>query len=70
MAELVDREKETARLTKEKLACEKEIAFVAGKLANESFVAKAPAAVVDNERAKLAKAKERLEKIEESLAKL
>ncbi len=70
MAELVDREKETARLTKEKLACEKEISFVAGKLANESFVAKAPAAVVDNERAKLARAKERLEKIEESLAKL
>jgi valyl-tRNA synthetase len=40
---------------------EKEIGRVRGKLANEGFVAKAPAAVVDGERAKLARLENELE---------
>lgn len=68
MAELVDREKELARLAKEKAACEKDIAMLSGKLSNEGFVAKAPANVVEAERAKLEKRREHLAKIEESIA--
>lgn len=68
MAELVDREKELARLAKEKAACEKDIAMLSGKLSNEGFVAKAPASVVEAERAKLEKRREHLAKIEESIA--
>ena len=68
MDELVDPEKELARLGREKAACEKDIAALSSKLDNPGFVAKAPAQVVDGERAKLAKARERLAKIEESIA--
>ncbi|MBE6760543.1 MAG: valine--tRNA ligase, partial [Ruminococcaceae bacterium] len=57
--ELVDKEKERARLTNELGKVEKEIAALSGKLSNKNFVDKAPAAVVDAERAKLAKAEER-----------
>ncbi len=70
MDELIDREKELARLEKELASCEKEIASTEGKLANESFVAKAPAKVVEGERQKLAAANERLSKIRESIAAL
>ncbi|MEY8358362.1 valine--tRNA ligase [Anaerotruncus colihominis] len=68
MDELVDREKELARLGREKAACEKDIAALSSKLDNPGFIAKAPAQVVDGERAKLAKARERLAKVEESIA--
>ncbi|MEF9853892.1 MAG: hypothetical protein RR787_07930 [Hydrogenoanaerobacterium sp.] len=40
----------------------------AGKLSNEGFLAKAPAAVVDGEKAKLQKLRERLQKICDSMA--
>ena len=69
-ADLLDIEKETARLNKERAACEKEIAAVSGRLSNEGFVAKAPAKVIESERQKLARATERLAKIDESLAAL
>lgn len=68
LAQLVDREKEIARLTKEKQACEKDIAVISGKLNNQGFLAKAPEKVVAGEKEKLAKAQELLAKIEESLA--
>ncbi|WP_343252352.1 valine--tRNA ligase [Ligaoa zhengdingensis] len=68
MDELIDKEKELARLEKEKAGCEKEIKSFEGKLANENFVAKAPAHVVEAERAKLQKLRERYEKILESIA--
>ncbi len=68
--ELVDKDKERARLQKEKASCEKELAIISGKLSNEGFLAKAPAAVVEGEKAKLAKVREKLELIENSLAKL
>ena len=65
---LVDRDKEIARLTKEKQACEKDISFLEGKLNNPGFVSKAPEKVVNDQKAKLEKAKELLSKIESSLA--
>ena len=46
---------------------EKEIGIVRAKLSNEKFVAKAPENVVAQERDKLAKAEERLQKILESI---
>ncbi len=70
MMELIDREKELSRLQKEKAACEKEIASAAAKLANEGFVNKAPAAVVQKIRDTHAAALAKMEKIEQSLADL
>ena len=70
LGELVDTEKELARLEKEKKAVEKDLAFLNGKLNNEGFLAKAPAQQIENERAKLAKAQEKMAKIEESIAAL
>ncbi|MBE5040216.1 valine--tRNA ligase [Ructibacterium gallinarum] len=68
--ELVDKEKETARLNKEKTRLENEIKRVEGKLNNKGFTEKAPAAVVEEERKKGEKYKAMLETVMESLAKL
>jgi len=70
MDELVDKEKERARLEKEKAACEKDFAMISGKLSNQGFLAKAPQAVVDGEKAKLEKIKEKMKLIEEGLKNL
>lgn len=70
MGELVDKEKELARLEKERKAAEKDIEFLSKKLNNEGFLAKAPAQQIENERAKLAKAEEKLAKINASVAGL
>ena len=70
MGELVDKEKELARLEKEKKAAQKDIDFLSGKLNNQGFLAKAPAAQIENERAKLAKAEEKMAKINESIKSL
>ena len=70
MSDLVDTEKERARLEGELKKLTDEIDRVNKKLANESFVAKAPAAVVDAERMKLAKYTENLEGVRSALEKL
>ncbi len=70
MGELIDFEKERARLEKEKAKVEDDIAFVMKKLDNPGFVAKAPEKVVAAERDKVAKYQELLEKIEASLSAL
>ncbi len=70
LADLVDTEKERARLEGELKKLTDEIERVEKKLANESFVAKAPAAVIDAERTKLAKYQENLEGVKTALAKL
>ncbi len=70
MEELIDREKELARLNKEKASCEKDIEFIGKKLDNPGFLAKAPANLVETERERLKIAQERLEKINESIAAL
>ena len=70
MDELVDFKAELERLQKEKAGVLKEIAFVSGKLNNEKFVAKAPEALVNEQREKLAKYNEKLSMLEESIAKI
>ena len=65
--QLVDKEKELARLDKEKKAVQKDIDFSQGKLNNQGFLAKAPQQQVEAEKAKLAKALEKMAKIEESI---
>ena len=70
LADLVDTEKEIARLEGEQKKLNGEIERLEKKLSNEGFVAKAPAAVVDAERAKLAKYRENLEGVLTALAKL
>ena len=70
LGDLVDLDKERARLAKEKEACEKEIEFISKKLSNENFVSKAPTAVVDQQRQKLEAAKKKLAGVEESLKQL
>ena len=57
LAGLVDVEAERQRLTREIEKLDKEIARLSGKLSNDSFIAKAPADVVEREQAKLADAK-------------
>ena len=70
MDELIDTEKEKARLTKEKERLESEIERVEKKLANEGFVAKAPAKLIEEEKAKGLKYKEMYDKVIEALSKL
>ena len=70
LADLVDTEKEIARLEAEKKKLLGEIERIDKKLANEGFVAKAPAAVVDAERAKLAKYRENLDGVVSALEKM
>ena len=67
MDELVDKEKELARLNKEKAAVQKDIDFSSGKLNNQGFISKAPAQQVEAEKAKLARAQEKMAKIEQSI---
>ena len=60
---LVDVEKEKASLLKEKENLEKFIAGIETKLGNAQFVERAPAALIEEQRAKLSEAKEKVEKI-------
>ena len=70
MGELVDLEAEKARLNKELAAVEKDLAFVNGKLSNENFAAKAPAAVVEAQREQKTRYEEKIAMLKESIAKL
>ena len=70
LAEVIDFEKERARLNAEFAKNENEISRLEKKLSNEGFVAKAPAAVIEGERAKLKKYLEIRASLNESLAKL
>ncbi len=67
MDELVDKEKELARLNKEKEKVQKDIDFLSNKLNNQGFLAKAPEKLIEAEKAKLAKAQEKMDKIMQSI---
>lgn len=54
MAGLIDKEAELARIAKALEKIEKDYQRTAGKLSNENFISKAPAAVLEKEKAKLA----------------
>ena len=70
MSDIIDFEKEKARLQGEQKKLIGEIERIEKKLANEGFVSKAPAAVIDGERAKLAKYRENLDGVLSALSKL
>ena len=70
MAELVDLEKERARIEKELEKARAQLEAQNKKLANEAFVSRAPEAVVNAERERAEKAKALIANLEESLAKL
>ena len=70
LAEVIDFEKERARLTAEMKKNDGEIERIEKKLANEGFVAKAPAAVIEGEKAKLKKYLEVKESLTIALNKL
>ncbi|MGM9661984.1 MAG: valine--tRNA ligase [Oscillospiraceae bacterium] len=68
LSELVDFEKEMERIAREKANAEKQLASIAAKLSNESFVSKAPEHVVNAEREKEKRLRELVAKLEESAA--
>ena len=69
LGELVDFEKEIARLNKEKEKVLKDLEFIDKKLNNENFVAKAPKAVVDGQREAAQKLRDKIAMIDESIEK-
>ena len=70
LAELVDFEKELARIAKEKENCLKQIALFESKLSNEAFVSRAPEKVVNDQKEKLAKNQALLAQLIESEKRL
>ncbi len=70
MAELVDLEKERARIGKELANAEKQLQAQIGKLSNQNFVTRAPEAVVNAEREKKAKLEALIENLKLSLENL
>ena len=70
MMELIDREKELARLNKELAKAEKEIAMFQKQLDNPRFVEKAPAALVAETRSKLAAAQDKQKNVLQSIQAL
>ena len=70
LADVVDMDKERDRLNKEKDRLISEIERIEKKLSNEGFVSKAPAAVIDGEKAKLVKYRDMLTATETALEKM
>ena len=66
----IDVAAEKARMGKELARLEGEIVKAHGKLSNESFVARAPAAVIDQERKRLADFEATVAKVKDQLARL
>jgi len=67
---VVDKDAERSRLGKEKTKVEKDIQFFQKKLNNPKYVDRAPPAVVEKDRIKLADFKERLSRIDAAIGKL
>jgi valyl-tRNA synthetase len=70
MADLVDLEKERARLEKELANAAKQLQAQIGKLSNQNFVTRAPEAVVNAEREKQAKLEALIENLKLNLSHL
>ncbi|GHE93035.1 valine--tRNA ligase [Thalassotalea profundi] len=70
MAGLIDKNAELARLSKAIEKLEKDVQRIEGKLSNESFVSKAPEAVIKKEQDKLSDAQSALTKLIEQKAQI
>ena len=70
LSDLIDKAEETARLNRELTNATGEADRAKAKLANASFVEKAPEKLVQAERDKLAAAEAKIEKIKEAIAQL
>ena len=70
MAGLIDKTAELARLDKEIGRLDGEVKRIGGKLSNAGFVDKAPAEVIEKERAKLAEFQRDMDKLSEQKAEL
>ena len=70
LGDLVDFAKEIARLEKELAAVNKEIARAGGMLKNQGFLAKAPAALVQQEKDKLEANLQKKDSLEKRIAEL
>ncbi len=70
MAGLIDKDAESTRLHKEIDKLNKDLQRIRAKLDNPSFVAKAPAAVVDKEKAKLESQQQAVAKLQQQLASI
>ena len=67
LADLIDKEKEIAKLEKDIQKTQKELDRVLGKLSNEAFVSKAPQAVIDKENAIKEELETKIAKFKESI---
>ncbi|QGP39806.1 valine--tRNA ligase [Piscirickettsia salmonis] len=70
MAGLIDKTAELARLAKEEVKLQKELERFSKKLANESYINKAPAAVIAKEREKEAEVKQRFDHLNSQITKI
>ena len=70
LAGVVDLSQEKARLTKEISKLDDEIGKIEKKLSNSGFVAKAPAAVVEENREKVRVAEEARGKVQDALSRI
>ncbi|MEA5672008.1 valine--tRNA ligase [Pseudomonas sp. MH2] len=70
MAGLIDKDAELARLNKEIQRLQGEVQRVGGKLSNAAFVDKAPPAVIEKERAKLAESEQAMANFTEQHARI
>jgi len=70
MADMVDFDKELERLEKELAKAEKEISVFEKKLSNQDFISRAPAQVVEGERAKLEKYRAQRESTAQEIEKI
>lgn len=70
LADIIDIDAENARLSKAIEKLTKEAGGIKGKLSNEKFTSKAPAAVVEENRQRLTAASEEIEKLEAAMERL
>jgi valyl-tRNA synthetase len=70
LADVIDLDQEKARLTKARGKLEDEIGKIDKKLANESFLAKAPEAVIDEQKTRRGDAEAAVSKLSEALDRL
>ena len=70
LADVIDVDAEKARLTKDIGKVEGEIKKISGKLGNQGFLDKAPEAVIEENKARLAEEEARRDKLQSALARL